>query len=154
MKITGKMYWYFDNCLKDRKARVILDGICAELQTSKVGLSQGGHESPLLWAIYCNDMKINKVEKTVFADDNALFTKPSGDDEESTKIAFNDLQESLNESNKWCCKWKLLLSPEKTEHIIFKSPNKRKYFKGKLKLSNKEIKPTETVKCRAQTAGA
>ena len=151
--IKGKFYWWIDSFFNNRKGRVVIDGIKSSWKSFKTGVPQGSSLSPLLFIMYINDMAdIIQIESQLgmFADDVALWTKPTDNKIINMEYHHKQLQISLDNISKWCTKWKLLLAQNKTQYIVFKSPYKKKIprqDKLTIKMNNKTIiKPKNQVK--------
>ena len=87
----------------------------------------------------------------LFADDVALWTSPTDNQLNNMIQQHNNLQISLNKISEWCNKWKLILSTNKTQYIVFKKPQKRNIPNNltiELNQSNETtiIQPTKQVK--------
>ena len=90
-------------------------------------MPQGGVLSPTLFQIFINDIPtVNKEGETVhlFADDTAFLKRfkymVSGKVGANLKIqAEKDIQEFLNNLEKWMNDWRLSLAPHKCAQITF-----------------------------------
>ena len=100
--------------------------------------------------MYINDLSQQvqlQSQIGMFADDVALWTTPTNANIDNMKHQHQQLQISLNKIANWCTKWKLILSEKKTQYIVFKSPNKKKYPQNlSIELNKKKIEPIEQIK--------
>ena len=70
------MLTFFDNYLKDRHQRVVLNGTESKWMKVNAGVPQGSVPGPLVFLVYINDLPDNiKSEMRLFADDSFLFNK-------------------------------------------------------------------------------
>ena len=151
-QITGRFYWWIDSFFNNRKGRVVIDGIKSEWKPFQTGVPQGSSLSPLLFIMYINDIEnVIQIESQLgmFADDVALWTQPTDSQIENMEIQHQQLQKSLENISQWCTKWKLLLAENKTQYIVFKSPQKKKIptqDKLTIQLNNTTIEPQQKVK--------
>ena len=77
--ITFNLQTFFDNYLKDRHHRVVLNGTESKWMKVNAGVPQWSVLGPLLFLVYINDLPDNiKLEMRLFADDSFLFTKVDG----------------------------------------------------------------------------
>ena len=68
--VTGNLLKLFENYLKDREQRVVLNGTYL-----KSGVPQGSVLGPLLFLVYVNDLEKGiKSSIKYFADDTSLFS--------------------------------------------------------------------------------
>ena len=74
--VSGKLIFLIESYLKERKQRVVLNGIESEWEFIYSGVPQCSVLGPLLFLIYINDLTdgINSSMK-LFADDSSLFAK-------------------------------------------------------------------------------
>ena len=73
--VSGQLLNVFQDYLKNRNHRVVLNGFQADYSTIESGVPQGSVLGPLLFLIYINDLEKNiKSNITFFADDTMLFS--------------------------------------------------------------------------------
>ena len=74
--VTGNLLKLFENDLKDREQRVVLNGTHSDVGTLKSGVPKGSVLGPLLFLVYINDLEMGiKSSINFFADDTSLFSK-------------------------------------------------------------------------------
>ena len=134
--ITGKLLNGIRNIYNNIKSCVQVNGQKSDYFSCYTGVRQGENLSPLLFALYLNDLesflkynhvnnlKLNdnifdqflKIQILLYADDTVLLSDNA-----------DGLQYSLNCLARYCEHWKLQVTTSKTEIVIF--------FKGKFKKS-------------------
>ena len=94
--------------LRNRRQRVIVNGKASDWTPVRSGTPEGSLGSPLLFALYVNDLP-DKIKSGIllFADDVKLYRKITC--KEDTKI----LQADLQELTRWSETWLLNLNPSK-----------------------------------------
>ena len=86
-----------------------------EVKYVKAGVSQDSILGPILYNIYTNDVPVsNKTHPTIYADDTAIYSSSW-----SPRQATRNIQEHLDLILDFFCKWKLRVSPHKTQAITF-----------------------------------
>ena len=134
MKITGKMYNWIKDFLKNRKFQVRINHTLSKKYNIENGTPQGSSISPWLFLIMVNDIKLSNsnVHLSLFADDIAIWME--------TKNINNGifvLQQSLKELELWAKKWGFKFSVSKTKAMIFSQ--KRTENQINLKINNQDI---------------
>ena len=134
--ITGKLFNVIKNIYNNIKSCVQVNGQKSDYFSCYTGVRQGENLSPLLFALYLNDLesflkynhvnnlKLNdnifyqflKIQILLYADDTVLLSDNA-----------DGLQYSLNCLARYCEHWKLQVNTSKTEIVIFS--------KGKFKKS-------------------
>ena len=72
--ISGNLLKRFQNYLRSRKQRVVLNGSYSDFSSIESGVPQGSVLGPLLFLVYINDLERNiKSNVKFFADDTMLF---------------------------------------------------------------------------------
>ena len=73
--VSGRLLKLFQDYLRNRNQRVVLNGFAADYSTIESGVPQGSVLGPLLFLIYINDLEKNiKSNVKFFADDTMLFS--------------------------------------------------------------------------------
>ena len=116
--IEGKLLNLFKNYLRDRKQRVVLNGMESKWGEIKAGVPQGSVLGPLLFLIYINDLE-DGIQSNVkfFADDTSLFSIV-----EDPEASYDMLQHDLDSITEWAYQWKMSFNPDPTkpaEEIVF-----------------------------------
>ena len=134
MKISGKMYNWIQDFLKNRKFQVRINGTLSKKYTIENGTPQGSSLSPLLFLIMINDIKLSnsKVHISLFADDIAIWLETK-----NINNGINVLQQSLTELENWAKNWGFRFSVCKTKALIFS--HKKIENQLNLKLNNQDI---------------
>ncbi len=114
--IGGRLLVYVANFISDRKFRFRVNDFITDWQASGVGIPQGQVISPTLCNLYTADsMQGVASDHFSFADDNALWR--AGD---NTNTFQNELQRDVDLiADRWCRKWNMLISAQKTEVMVF-----------------------------------
>jgi len=99
--------------LCNRKQRVIVNGKFSEWTPVRSGTPEGGIISPILFALFINDLPDNiKTNCLLFADDVKLYHIIV------TPEDSNLLQADLARLTDWSCLWKLQLNPSKCKSFM------------------------------------
>ena len=111
---SGNLLGFFEDYLKNRYQRVVLNGTSSDWKKIEAGVPQGSVLGPLLFLIYINDLTDNITSQMrLFADDSSLFTCVKGVDETHEKLD-KDLQTVTN----WAHQWKMIFNPDLTKQAI------------------------------------
>ena len=122
--IRGITLKWFKSYLSDRKQIVKFYEYRSSMKTISCGVPQGSVLGPLLFLLYVNDIHRSStlLSFILFADDTNIFNSHSD---------INTLITTTNEELKKVAEWlranKLSLNIKKTQFIIFKAKNKKKY---------------------------
>ena len=113
--MSGNILKILQDCLTDRKQRVLLNGKKSNWNIITAGVPQGSVLGPLLFLIYINDI-VHNVECNIkqFADDTFLFMTVR----DGNKAAL-DLSRDLSKINLWVWQWKMKFNADKTEKVVF-----------------------------------
>ena len=107
--------WYL-SFLKDRKQRVIYNGVTGNWKSVNKGTTQGSASGPYLFNIFLNDLDFhNHTDFTLdkYADDSTLVVPVS-----KTKPNVSDMAITLFMD--WTKEKKMLCNPSKCKELIFK----------------------------------
>ena len=124
--IEGKLLALFGNYLRNRKQRVVINGMESSWGNINAGVPQGSVLGPLLFLVYINDLEEGiKSSVKFFADDTSLFSIVR-----DPLVSAVELNHDLALISKWAHQWKMSFNPDPTkqaEEIIFsykrKSPD-------------------------------
>ena len=143
--ITGKILKVIQNIYMNAKSCVMVNNVPSEFFNVQCGVRQGENLSPLLFALFLNDMndtiindvpglgtiidvsvacnmsqsdisKLVNLSLLLYADDTVIFAENP-----------NDLQDRLQKVELYCNKWKLKLNVNKCKIVIFSRGKVRKY---------------------------
>ena len=146
--IKGRTLKWIRDFLTDRKIRVKIDDECADFQEQENGSPQGAVLSPMLFNVIGDSLKQKLhnllikygVDLSQFADDSAVWKSGKNVDE-----IIRIIQIILEAIEEWAIEWGFLISPGKTQVVLFNSfgidPNTLK----KLKLNGKELEYSEAA---------
>ena len=152
--VDGKIFRLVSNMYKNIKSCVKNNGETSAFFASQCGVRQGENLSPVLFAMYLNDLEsyllsggvetldleLSTQEITVYlrlllllyADDTAIFSNNK-----------ENFQKCLDEFNDYCSMWKLNINFIKTELVIFNSRNDQNYL---FSIGEHRIKITDKYK--------
>ena len=109
--ISGSLLKLFNNYLRNRKQRVVLNGSHSDYSEIESGVPQGSVLGPLLFLIYINDLERDiKSSIKFFADDTMLFSLVK-----DPVISADDLNHDLETIRQWAHQWKLEFNPDPTK---------------------------------------
>ena len=112
--IDGKLLKFYENFLKNRQQRVVLNGQTSEWERLYSGVPQGSVLGPLFFLIYINDLTVNiNSQMKLFADDSSLFAKVT-----DIKVTHENLVNDLNTISLWAHQWKMKFNPDITKQAI------------------------------------
>lgn len=140
MKIPKYLINIINQIISNRQFEVRVNDYTTAPNNIHCGLQQGGVLSPVLFAIYINDIPIvnNGINEhsMLFANDLAELFKMDKITDENTK----KINDHLKKLENWLDDWRLKMSPEKCSYLIF-SLNKKtgKSEQMDLKLYNQNI---------------
>ena len=105
---------FFSSYLNNRQQSVHYSGQVSNNFTATSGVPQGSNLGPLLFLLFINDLSdVIDHNKLLYADDLKIFTSIT-----SFKDCY-DLQQDLNELQKWCVNNKLNLNINKCRIVTF-----------------------------------
>ena len=132
--IYGTAHQWFASYLTDRQQRVIVNGKASSWTPVRSGTPEGGLLSPLLFAMYINDLSDQiKSPCLMFAEDVKINRKINC----TTDVVL--LQEDLSRLCRWSQIWKLNLNATKCKSFrmtLKKSPIRVAYFIGNTALEH------------------
>ena len=109
--VSGSLLKFFEDYLRNRKQRVVLNGAASDYGDIKSGVPQGSVLGPLLFLIYINDLEENiKSQIRFFADDTMLFSIVK-----DPALSANELNQDLETIRQWAHQWKLEFNPDPTK---------------------------------------
>ncbi len=124
--ITGNIYGWIEDWLRDRKQRVVVNGEKSSWTPVSSGVPQGSVLGPILFLIYINDIDIginSPISK--FADDTKI-GRPVTDNKDR-----QNLQNDLDTISKWSEKWQMPFNTSKCQLLQIGSANKKYTYKMK-----------------------
>ena len=141
--IRGTARDWFKSYLSDRKQYVSLNGSNSSYLNITCGVPQGSVLGPLLFLIYINDLPhaSSKLAFYLFADDTNIYYEA-----ESLAQLQSVVNRELKKVKMWLDVNKLSLNIDKTNFIIFKSPQHSSPETVSIKFGNLPVKQTCYVK--------
>ena len=142
--LRGNVNNLIQSYLTNRKQFVSVNGFNSSIRDISCGVPQGSSLGPLLFLIYINDFRLclQKTETGHFADDTFMlyFSKSLGTIESVVNC-------ELKYASKWLRLNRLSLNADKTELIIFRSPqHSLNYNDISIKFNGKKLLPVDYVK--------
>ena len=113
--LPSKLCRWLSDFLAGRVIQVKIECFLSPNVYPKAGVPQDPNLSPLLFLICVNDMpnpSHHQTNKSQFADDAGQWAVSKNID-----LAAECLQRDFDKLARWCAKWRIKLSPEKTEVI-------------------------------------
>ena len=140
--IKGRTLKWIRDFLTDRKIRVKIDDECADFQEQENGSPQGAVLSPTLFNVIGDSLKQKLhnllirygVDLSQFADDSAVWKSGKNVDE-----IIRIIQIILEAIEEWAIEWGFLISPGKTQVVLFNSFRIDPKSLKKLKLNGREL---------------
>ena len=121
--ISGKIYEWISDWLRNREQRVVLLGSCSRWIKVKSGVPQGSVLGPLLFLIYINDIdELVSSNLLKFADDTKIVSVVSN------KNDIDKLQQDLRNVCKWSKDWLMLFNVEKCKIMHIGNNNKKAIY--------------------------
>ena len=137
--IEGELLNWITDWTRDRKQRVVLNGVESDWVDVTSSVVQGSVLGPVLFLIYinCLDLTVRAHDKSIivskFADDTKLGRKIN-----SVTDAVS-LQMALQSLDQWCKDWGMQLHPDKCLIIHFGKTNpEHDYYIGQTKIAKAE----------------
>lgn len=144
LKIPSKLIKWVQQWMTNRRAWVNYDNTTSRVRVFTKGLPQGAALSPLLFAIFINDLPNGLpkgVTMSLFADDAAMWAQSSSVDEAKTL-----LQQGLDHVSRWSKKWRLTISEAKCEGCLFTNSNTERALDLELTINNSALQQTPNPK--------
>ena len=141
--IRGIALTWFHSYLSNRKQYVSLDGYDSNSLHVTCGVPQRSVLGPLVFLIYINDMSrvSSKLVFYLFADDTSTNFE-SGNLEQLQKVLNN----KLKHVKKWFDVNKLALNIDKTNFVVFHSPQRPLYVNETTKFGKQHVKKAKYIK--------
>lgn len=128
--ITGKCFTVITNMYENIKSYVLSNGCITRAFDSQVGVRQGENLSPLLFALYVNDLEdFLKQNGAIGIDVNCTIENVEGlvkllvllyaDDTVILADSPTNLQRCIDALSQYCSYWKLTVNADKTKILIF-----------------------------------
>ena len=113
--ISGSLLHWFEDYLKDRVQRVIINGQFSSWTEITAGVPQGSVLGPLLFLVFINDITtvVTNCNLRLFADDTCLFIEV--DNRQQAAVLLN---KDLHNIQKWSLDWLVTFNPLKTESMV------------------------------------
>ena len=132
--VSGIAHQWFTSYLHDRQQRVIVNGKSSSWTCVTSGTPEGGLLSPLLFAMFINDLPLQiQSSCLMFADDVKIYRNVS------CAADADLLQDDLHRLCRWSHVWKLSLNPAKCKSFritLKKSHIETTYFVGNTALEH------------------
>ena len=116
--ISGNLLNIFEDFLRNRKPRVVLNGETSNWKNIHAGVPQGSILEPLLFLIYINDLAENlSSNPKLFADDTSLFSVVC-----DLNTSVNEINDDLKKIEAWAHQWKMSFNPDplkQAQKVIF-----------------------------------
>ena len=134
---------WFESYLSNRKQFVVINGEKSDFKNILCGVPQGSVLGPLLFLLYINDLPnvSNKLMFYLFADDTNIYFESK---------SLSQLEKVVNEELKHLSLWlkvnRLALNIQKTNFLVFRSPQKSMYLNVTIKLDNKALMQKDHIK--------
>ena len=141
--IRGIALTWFRSYLSNREQYVSVNGYNSKNLNVTCGVPQGSVLGPLLFLIYINDIPntSSKFAFYLFADDTSIYFE-SGNLEQLQKVVNSELKHI----KKWLDADKLALNVDKTNFVIFHSPQKPLYENITIKFGKQHVTKANHVK--------
>ena len=120
--IRGLANDWFQSYLSGRTQMVEQQNACSQVKSIQFGVPQGSILGPLLFLIYVNDFHncIAAGDMIMFADDTNIFFTGR-----NYETIYDCANKQLCNIDHWLIANKLSLNVEKTNHVVFRTPNSK-----------------------------
>ena len=106
--ISGNLLNIFEDFLRNRKQRVVLNGQTSNWKNIHACVPQGSILGPLLFLVYINDLAENlSSNPKLFADDTSLFSVVR-----DLNTSANEINDDLKKIEAWAHQWKMSFNPD------------------------------------------
>ena len=112
---------FFRSYLTNRTQYTYINGEKSDISRITCGVPQGSVLGPLFFVLYINDLyrSVDNVITRLFADDTSLVMY----DNDLNRL-INHVSLTFQKLSRWCIENKLTISMEKTNFVLFHTPNK------------------------------
>jgi hypothetical protein len=142
MGIKDQIITFIKNFQMHRTIQVRIRNTLCSRYTLQNGISQGSILSLLLFLILINDVPTQTDTKiSLFADDSATYKSGT-----RLKHVNHKLEQHLNKILEWCDIWGFKISTTKPTRTIFTRKRKLQTISNPLRIKNKRIPTTNSVK--------
>ena len=146
--VKGTALKWFESYLSGRVQSVTIDGIESELHHLIYGVPQGSVLGPILFILYTSPLgdllRECGISFHLYADDTQLYLSFNISESEAAKVK---MEECIAKIRMWMSQNFLKLNEEKTEYIVFGSPNLLSKFEtSPLTIGNESINPVISVR--------
>lgn len=119
MGVKGKMLRWIEEYLRNRKFRVLFEGVYSTERKMNCGVPQGSVLSPLLFNVMTSDLpKMEGVHLSEYADDIMYYTSTP-----TMKEAEQRMNIQMREVEEWASKWGMRIQAAKTKGMVFSRIN-------------------------------
>lgn len=136
--VEGPLLQLFEDYLRERHLKVIIDGQESREQPVRAGVPQGSCLGPLLWNVYINDLLHLTPNVRAYADDLTLAHACSPGEEAATALHMNA---TLSRIASWGSKWQVKFAPHKTQMLLIS----RSRTTLSLTLEGEAVRPRDEV---------
>ena len=132
--VSGSLLAWFEDYLKARKQKVVINGQESSTKTIEAGVPQGSVLGPLLFLLYINDIVENiNINVRLYADDTCIYVSY----EDDPWSAAEEIENNLKEITDWANTWFVTFNPKKTIDLTF--TRKRFSLSPMITMSNEPI---------------
>jgi hypothetical protein len=118
--VCGRVLSWIDAFLRNRRQRVVINGVQSSEAEVCSGIPQGSCLGPLLFVVFINDLPTNVSSSVkMFADDTKVYRR------NDVEGATNKLQDDINILQQWSDDWLLRFHPQKCSVLKLGSKKNR-----------------------------